>query len=86
MAHADDTGLIIPPALAPLHVVIVPIYKTEEEKKQIMDYLQPLVERFSSTKLFFPSKYFSDGINLRWKIDDDTNKSPGWKYNEYELK
>ena len=86
MAHSDDTGLILPPALAPLHIVIVPIYKTEEEREQIMNYIQPLIERFKSTKLFFPSKYFNDGLDLRWKMDDDSHKSPGWKYNEYELK
>ena len=86
MAHSDDTGLILPPALAPLHVVIIPIYKTDEELTQIKEYLQPLFERFDSTKLFFPSKYFTSGIELKWKIDADNNKSPGWKFNEYELK
>jgi len=86
MAHSDDTGLVLPPALAPLHIVIVPIYKTEDELAKIKEYLQPLFERFNSTKLFFPSKYFTSGIELKWKIDEDNNKSPGWKFNEYELK
>lgn len=85
MAHSDDTGLVLPPALAPLHVVIIPIYKTKEELAKIKEYLQPLLERFQSTKLVFPSKYFTDGIPLKWKIDEDDNKSPWWKYNEYEL-
>jgi len=76
MAHSDDTGLILPPALAPLHVVVIPIYKTEEELAQIKNYLQPLLERFESTKLSFPSKYFTNGIELKWKIDADNNKSP----------
>lgn len=86
MAHSDDTGLIMPPALAPLHVVIVPIFKTPEELKLIKDYIQPLIERFETTKLEFPSKYFKDLISLRRKIDEDNNKSPGRKFNEYELK
>ncbi len=86
MAHSDDTGLVLPPALAPLHIVIVPIYKTEDELAKIKEYLQPLFERFESTKLFFNSKYFTSGIELKWKIDEDNNKSPGWKFNEYELK
>ena len=53
MAHSDDKGLVLPPALAPLHVVIVPIYKTEEELNQIKEFIQPLVERFETTKLDF---------------------------------
>lgn len=86
MAHSDDTGLVLPPAIAPLHVVIVPIFKTPEELAKIKEYIQPLIERFETTKLDFHSKYFKDSIPLRWKIDEDTSKSPGWKFNEYELK
>jgi prolyl-tRNA synthetase len=76
----------LPPALAPLHVVIVPIFKTPEELQLIKNYIQPLIERFETTRLDFKSKYFHDTIPLRWKIDEDQNKSPGWKFNEYELK
>lgn len=86
MAHSDDQGLVIPPALAPLHVVIVPIFKTPEELQQIKEYIQPLIERFETTKLDFKSKYFHDTIPLKRKIDEDTNKSAGRKFNEYELK
>ena len=86
MAHSDDTGLILPPALAPLHVVIVPIFKTEEEFQQIKTYIQPLIDRMETTRLDFKSKYFKDTIPLKRKIDEDTNKSPGRKFNEYELK
>lgn len=86
MAHSDDNWLILPPALAPLHVVIVPIFKTPEELQLIKNYIQPLIERFETTRLDFKSKYFHDTIPLRWKIDEDQNKSPGWKFNEYELK
>lgn len=86
MAHSDDQGLVVPPALAPLHVVIVPIFKTPEELQQIKEYIQPLIERFETTKLDFKSKYFHDTIPLKRKIDEDTNKSAGRKFNEYELK
>ncbi len=86
MAHSDDNGLILPPALAPLHVVIVPIFKTAEELKQIKEYIQPLIDRMETTRLDFKSRYFKDTIPLKWKIDEDSNKSPGWKFNEYELK
>jgi len=86
MAHSDDNGLILPPALAPLHVVIVPIFKTPEELSQIKDYIQPLIERFETTRLDFKSKYFHDTIPLKRKIDEDSNKSAGRKFNEYELK
>ncbi len=86
MAHADDKGLILPPALAPWHVVIVPIFKTAEDLKKIKEYIQPLIERFETTQLDFKSEYFKDKIALRRKIDEDENKTPGRKFNEYELK
>ncbi len=86
MSHSDDQGLIIPPALAPLHVVIVPIFKTPEELDQIKTYIQPLIERFETTRLDFKSKYFHDTIPLKRKIDEDSNKSAGRKFNEYERK
>lgn len=86
MAHSDDNGLIFPPALAPLHVVIVPIYKTPEELQQIKDYIKPLITRLETTRLDFKSEYFKDTISLKRKIDDDNNKSPGRKFNEYERK
>lgn len=86
MAHSDDNGLILPPALAPVHVVIVPIFKTPEELSQIKEYIQPLIERMETTRLDFKSKYFHETIPLKRKIDEDSNKSAGRKFNEYELK
>jgi len=76
MAHSDDKGLVLPPALAPLHVVIVPVFKTEKDLIKIKEYIQPLLERFESTKLDFKSKYFNSQIDLRRKIDEDKNRSP----------
>lgn len=73
MTHSDDKGLVLPPKLAPVQVVIVPIWKTEDEKAQVLDH---------SAKL---------GAALREKgvsfyIDDTEDRSPGWKFNESELK
>ncbi len=73
MAHSDDEGLVLPPRIAPLQVVIIPIYKNSEQLKQITEYLQPIIKGLQEK-----------GITV--KFDDDTNKTPGWKFNEYELK
>ncbi len=73
MAHSDDDGLVLPPKVAPLHVVIVPIYKNAEQLKQITDYVQPIINGLKAK-----------GITV--KFDDDTTKKPGWKFNEYELR
>ncbi len=73
MAHSDDEGLVLPPKIAPLHVVIIPIYKNSEQLKAITDYIQPIINGLKQK-----------GITV--KFDDDTSKKPGWKYNEYELK
>ncbi len=86
MSHSDDQWLVLPPAIAPLHVVIIPIYKTQEELENIKTYLEPIIERLKTTKLMFTSKYFFDTIPLKRKIDDDNNKTPGRKFNEYERK
>jgi prolyl-tRNA synthetase len=86
MAHSDDNWLILPPALAPLHVVIVPIFKTKEELDEIMEYIKPIIDSMEETHLNFEWKYIKESIKLRYKTDNDTHKSPGWKFNEYEMK
>lgn len=73
MAHSDDDGLILPPKLAPIQVVVVPIYKSEEQKKLIDEKLKPIMEDFKAL-----------GISV--KYDDDDSRRPGWKFAEYELK
>jgi prolyl-tRNA synthetase len=73
MAHADNNGLIIPPKLAPLHVVIIPIYKTNEQ-------LSAISAKASEMKLELEKV----GINV--KYDDRENYKPGWKFADYELK
>lgn len=73
MAHSDDQGLIIPPRIAPLQVVIVPIYKGEEQKAQIDVKVQELVKQLKAA-------------GVRVKYDDNDNARPGWKFAEYEMK
>ncbi|MES2621068.1 MAG: proline--tRNA ligase [Bacteroidota bacterium] len=72
MAHSDDDGLVLPPLLAPIQVVIVPIGKGEDIKK-IAEKLEPVIKELKTK-----------GISV--KFDDDDNKRPGFKFAEYELK
>lgn len=73
MAHSDDEGLVLPPRIAPLQVVIVPIYKGEEQKTAIDACVQSLVRSLKS-------------MGIRVKYDDNDNARPGWKFAEYEMK
>ncbi len=73
MAHSDDDGLILPPRIAPLQVVIVPIYKGEEQKAKIDIKVKELVKELKAA-------------GVRVKYDDNENARPGWKFAEYELK
>lgn len=73
MAHSDDDGLILPPKIAPLQVVIIPIYKGEEQKQQIDAKAKEIMSNLKK-------------LGIRVKYDDNDNNRPGWKYAEYELK
>ncbi len=73
MAHSDDNGLVLPPKLAPLQVVIVPIYKKAEELAAISEKIDEIIPKLKAR-----------GITV--KFDDNDNKKPGWKFAEYELK
>jgi prolyl-tRNA synthetase len=73
MAHSDDDGLILPPRIAPIQVVIVPIYKGEEQKAQLDERVHTIVKGLKDL-----------GISV--KYDDSENQRPGWKFAEYELK
>ena len=73
MAHSDDDGLILPPRIAPIQVVIVPIYKGEEQKAQLEEKVHAIVKGLKDL-----------GISV--KYDDSDNQRPGWKFAEYELK
>jgi prolyl-tRNA synthetase len=73
MAHSDDDGLVLPPRIAPVQVVIVPIYKGDEQKSQIDEKVYAIVKNLKAL-----------GISV--KYDDTDNARPGWKFAEYELK
>lgn len=73
MAHSDDSGLVLPPRIAPLQVVIVPIYKGDEQKAKIDERVLPLIQELKAA-----------GISV--KYDDSDNTRPGWKFAEYEMK
>lgn len=73
MAHSDDDGLILPPKIAPLQVVIVPIYKGDEQLSLISEKANQIVKELKEL-----------GISV--KYDDSDNARPGWKFAEYEMK
>ena len=73
MTHSDDNGLVLPPKLAPIQVVIVPIYKNEEGLKAISEKVEPLVKELRAK-----------GISV--KYDDADNRRPGFKFADYEIK
>ncbi len=73
MAHSDDDGLVLPPRLAPIQVVIVPIYKGEASKGPIDEKANEIVSALRSA-------------GIRVKYDNDDNSRPGWKFAEYEMK
>ncbi|MCR5115018.1 MAG: proline--tRNA ligase [Bacteroidales bacterium] len=73
MTHSDDNGLVLPPKLAPIQVVIIPIYKNDEQKAAISEKVQVLMEQLKAK-----------GISV--KYDDDDSQRSGWKFNEYEMK
>jgi len=71
MTHGDDQGLVLPPRLAPIQVVIVPIYRKDEEKSAVMEAVQAVQAQLKS---------------LRVKVDDREGLTPGFKFNDWELK
>lgn len=73
MTHSDDNGLVLPPTLAPDQVVIVPIYRTDEERNAIGEVADKMIKQLRA-----------EGIRVKYD-ERDTHK-PGWKFNEYELK
>jgi prolyl-tRNA synthetase len=73
MTHSDDNGLVLPPALAPIQVVLIPIYKTEEQLSAIREKLSAIADALRAL-----------GISV--KLDDNDQKRPGFKFADYELK
>ena len=73
MTHSDDNGLVLPPHLAPIQVVIVPIFKDEDQLKQLMEKITPLEQQLKA-------------LNVRVKVDNSDKQTPGYKFADYELK
>lgn len=73
MAHSDDEGLVLPPKIAPLQVVIIPVYKGDEKKQEINAKAKEIMNNLKNL-----------GISV--KFDDNDNMRPGWKFAEYEMK
>ena len=73
MSHSDDEGLVLPPLLAPIQVVGIPIYRSAED-------LEKISEKFDLLRVAFKKK------GISFKYDDDDNRRPGWKFSEYETK
>ena len=73
MAHSDDQGLVLPPKIAPIQVVIVPIYKGDDQKSKIDSKVKEITDNLKK-------------LGVRVKYDDSDNNRPGWKFAEYEMK
>jgi prolyl-tRNA synthetase len=73
MMHSDDSGLVLPPRLAPFQVVFVPIYRNDEQKNAVLAKIDEIAAQLKAK-------------GIRVKIDDDDTKKPGWKFAEWELK
>jgi prolyl-tRNA synthetase len=73
MTHGDDKGLVLPPRLAPIQVVIIPIYRDDEQKSQVL----PVVEEVRRDL---------EKVGIRSKVDDREGHTPGWKFNDWEMR
>ena len=73
MCHSDYNGLVLPPHIAPIHVVIVPIFKNDEQLRAISEKVQPIIDELKA-------------LGIRVKYDDADNRRPGFKFADYELK
>ncbi len=71
MTHGDDQGLILPPKLAPTQIVIIPIYKNDEEKSRVMEVVQKVKNQLTDFRIY---------------VDDRSELTPGFKFNEWELR
>lgn len=71
MTHSDDNGLVLPPKLAPNQVVVVPIYRDDEQRKNVLGYAQPIIDELRKK-----------GISV--KLDNRDNFKPGWKFAQHE--
>ncbi len=82
MSHSDDQGLVVPPRLAPLHVVIVPIFRKPEEKQAVCAAAQTLAKALRD----LPADPWFSYEPISVKVDDREHHQPGFKFNEWEVK
>jgi prolyl-tRNA synthetase len=82
MTHSDDQGLVLPPRLAPVHAVVVPIFKTADEKAQVLEAAAKLADGVRA----LPVRACYGYEPLTVKVDDRDQYQPGYKFNEWELK
>jgi prolyl-tRNA synthetase len=73
MTHGDDKGLVLPPRLAPIQVVIIPIYKSDEERAAVLSAAEKIAKRLET-------------IGIRVKFDEREEFTPGWKFNDWEMR
>jgi prolyl-tRNA synthetase (EC 6.1.1.15) len=73
MVHGDDKGLVLPPKVAPMQVVIVPIYRNDEDKNIVLSKVKEIQNELESK-------------DMRVHVDDREGLSPGYKFNDWELK
>ena len=73
MTHGDDKGLILPPKIAPIQVVIIPIYYDDVKKNEILAVIEDIVAKL-------------DSKNIRSYVDSSDQHTPGWKFNQWEMK
>lgn len=72
MTHSDDSGLVLPPKLAPIQAVIVPIWRNDEQRDTVLDYCKSIQTELKDQ-------------NIRFKIDDRDQYKPGWKFAQHEV-
>ena len=73
MTHSDDKGLVLPPRLAPIQAVVIPIWRKDEEKVAVMQYVDGFVGKLKAA-------------GVRVHVDDREQFKPGYKYNDWELR
>ncbi len=89
MSHSDDKGLVLPPMIAPIHVVFIPVWKTEEERQSVSDYITSITGQLDQQELEvqfdIEKKQLAYKLPISYKIDRDDQKTMWWKQNQYEL-
>lgn len=79
MSHSDDKGLVLPPMIAPIHVVFIPVWKTEEERQSVSDYITSITGQLDQQELEvqfdIEKKQLAYKLPISYKIDRDDQKT-----------